>query len=73
MDSRWIITGLVILIFVIFEMCKLRYWRRRFSISPSVPRWERLVRRARRLAFKRRVWATLGHFLQTIKKRGSEG
>ena len=32
--------------------------------------WERIVRRARRLGHKRRLWAFLGHHLREIKKLG---
>ena len=39
---------------------------------PVLLLWARLVRRARRLARLRRLWATLGHYLRTIKKRGTE-
>ena len=33
-------------------------------------RWLHLTRRLRRLAFKRREWAFLGHWLRQVKQRG---
>ena len=33
-------------------------------------RWRRLVKGARRIAFKRRQWAALGHWLRTITSGG---
>ena len=50
--------------------------RRLREASPSRPsaavlqRWIRLTLDLRRLAFKRRQWAYLGHWLQIIKKGG---
>ena len=35
--------------------------------------WERVVRGAQRIAFKRKLWAYLGHLLTEIKKQGREG
>jgi hypothetical protein len=35
-----------------------------------VLRWKLLVRKNRRLSFKRRCWAALGALLNEIKKRG---
>ena len=36
-------------------------------------RWQLLTHGARRLAFKRREWALLGHQLADIKRRGRRG
>ena len=36
-------------------------------------RWQLLTHGARRLAFKRREWAYLGHQLADIKRRGRRG
>ena len=36
----------------------------------SLDRWLRVVRLGRRLAFRRRLWAFLGHWLRQIKERG---
>ena len=35
--------------------------------------WERIVRGAQRIAFKRKLWAYLGHLFTEIKKQGCEG
>ena len=39
---------------------------------PVLLLWARLVRRARRLARLRRLWASLGHHLREVKQRGKE-
>ena len=36
----------------------------------SLDRWSRVVRLGHRLAFRRRLWAFLGHWLLQIKERG---
>ena len=46
---------------------------------PDVPmrmcirfRWRDMVRRAKRVAFLRRLWAALGQFLREVRRRGLE-
>ena len=44
--------------------------RRRDGDSMITDKWERVVKKLRRLKFKRRCWAFLGHHLNYLKQRG---
>ena len=44
--------------------------RRRDGDSMITDQWERVVEKLRRLKFKRRCWAFLGHHLNYLKQRG---
>ena len=50
-----------------------------YDPTPDVPmrmcirfRWRYMVRRAKRVAFLRRLWAALGQFLREVRRRGLE-
>ena len=52
----------------LFAVCSRRAARE--PREAVVDAWERLVRRLRRLAYLRRLWAHLGHYLRIVKERG---
>eukprot|EP00969_Alexandrium_andersonii_P162476 7182107-Alexandrium_andersonii.AAC.1 len=56
---------------VLFRALRLCCCKHRPRTSP-VDRWGKLVRKANRLAFKRRSWAALGTILNNVKKSGRE-
>ena len=40
------------------------------DLGPTLHEWPRLLRKLKRLAFKRRLWAHLGQLLHAIKAQG---
>ena len=42
------------------------------AFDPIVGQWARFVVSAKRLAYRRRLWATLGHRLAAIKAAGKD-
>ena len=57
------------------ECCRRRRTEERLEEEfdeQSLELWASIVRRARRLAYKRRSWAFLGHLLNLIKKQGRQ-
>jgi len=46
---------------------------RRVAVEERLARWRRVIHHARRLAFRRRLWAHLGQLLQDVARRGRSG